>query len=76
MQIEEDTNPILPPPLDTKHNEPGADNFYVRTILTYALRKYFQDVPTKYGSLLMVSIAQNPIGIRTQFRPAAEMNVM
>jgi hypothetical protein len=40
-------------------------------VSTYALRKYFHDVPTKKGSLLMASIAQNPIGIRTQFRPAA-----
>jgi len=38
---------------------------------TYAFRKYFQDVPTKNGSLFMVSIAQNPMGIRTQLRPAA-----
>lgn len=31
----------------------------------YALRKYFQEVPTRKGSSLMVSIAQNPSGIRT-----------
>jgi hypothetical protein len=42
-------------------------------VSTYAFRKYFHDVPTKNGSLLMASIAQNPIGIRTQFRPAAKI---
>jgi hypothetical protein len=38
---------------------------------THALRKYFHDVPTKNGSSLITSMAQNPRGILTQFKPAA-----
>jgi hypothetical protein len=75
MQIEVDTDPVLSRPLNAnmidKHNANSADG--CKGISTYALRKYFHDVPTKNGSLLMASIAQNPIGIRTQFRPAAEI---
>ena len=38
--------------------------------IAHALRKYFHEVPTKNGSLFIVSMAQNPMGIRTQFKPA------
>ena len=73
MEIEIYTKAIFPCPLNTgKKTKLVAE--YVsrgrRASIAHALRKYFHEVPTKNGSSLIVSMAQNPMGIRTQFRPA------
>lgn len=47
-----------------------AMEVFVKQGEAHALRKYFHEVPTRKGSSFMASIAQNPIGIRTQLSPA------
>jgi len=77
MEIEVYTNAVLPRPLNTGEKTKSVAEYVrrgrrvkVQPSMAYALRKYFHEVPTKNGSSLIVSMAQNPRGIRTQFSPA------
>jgi hypothetical protein len=77
MEIEIYTNAVFPCPLNTGKKMKSVAEYVrrgrqakVQQGIAHALRKYDHEVPTKNGSSLIVSMAQNPMGIRTQFSPA------
>ena len=69
MEIEIYTNAVFPCPLNTGKKIKRSP-WKMSQSIAHALRKYDHEVPTKNGSSLIASMAQNPMGIRTQFRPA------
>ena len=77
MEIEIYTNTVFPRPLNTGEKMKSVAEYVrrgrrakVKQGIAHALRKYDHEVPTKNGSSLIVSMAQNPMGIRTQLRAA------
>lgn len=72
MEVQIDTDSILSSPLDTIGKPLASGVYESESEEPHALRKYVQEVPTRNGSSFIVSMAQKPMGIRTQFSPAAE----